>query len=291
MVRASEKQYRLLADNVKEVIWTLDLKTLRISYITPSVFLMMGSTPQEAKSQFSFKRMLTPESAKKALDALKMGIVPDEESRELLEERAPLALECYTRNGDTIWTETTFTFLRDGQNQAFEMLGVSRDITERRRSEMERNKLESQLIQSNKLEAIGTLAGGISHDMNNILTAIMGYVEISLSDVQAASRVHQRLEIEGVAGSIEALERFRQFPDRFDMVITDQTMPGMTGCDLAKKIWEIRPAMPVILCSGFNDLVNPESARLLGISEYVMKPYSKHEISMKIRRGLKFMGR
>lgn len=524
MVRSSEQQYRLLADNVKEVIWTLDLKTLKISYITPSVFAMMGYTPEEAKSQFSFKRMLPPESAKKALAAVKMGILPDEESRGLLEERAPLELECYTRNGDIIWTETSFTFLRDEQNRAFEMLGVSRDITERRRSETERNKLEAQLIQSNKLEAIGTLAGGISHDMNNILTAIMGYVEISLSDVQANSRIHHRLErvlsacyrakdlvkqiltfsrqesqenipvninimvkevlkliraslpatiriqqtipkeryivmadptqihqiimnlcsnaeyamqenggllvvcteimeldpesagkyldlmpgsyirltvsdtghgmdkkdmarifepffttkprgkgtgmglamvhgivkslggniyvysevgkgstfhlffpqapegkraescepvciatgnetilyvddepqivdmaqemlatlgyrVEGVVGSVEAFERFSRFPDRFDMVITDQTMPGMTGCDLAKKVWELRPEIPVILCSGFNDLVNPESARLLGICEYVMKPYSKQEIAMKIRRGLKFMGK
>ncbi|MBF0468908.1 MAG: response regulator [Desulfamplus sp.] len=518
-VRASETQYRLLASSVKEVIWTLSLETLKLNFVTPSVLSMTGYTEEEARTKFSFKKMLTPESAVKAINAVKMGTASDETKRQSLEDQPPIELAFYTKSGEIIWTETNLTFVRDDKSRPFEMLGVSRDITERKLAEKERKRFEAQLVQANKLEAIGTLAGGISHDMNNILTAIMGYVEISLSDLPSDSMIYKRLQriinacyrardlvkqiltfsrqesqeniyvninliikevlkliraslpttirikqtipkdkyviiadptklhqiimnlctnagyamkenggvlavcteimeldpesagkyldlepgsyirltvsdtghgmdkeiverifepffttkpqgqgtgmglamvhgivkslggkiyvysevgkgstfhlffprapegsrteacepvciatgseailyvddeapivemahemltslgyrVEGVVGSVEALEKLKYKPEAFDLVITDQTMPEMTGCDLARQIWKIRPDIPVILCSGFNDLVNSESAKRLGIREYLMKPYSKQDIATRIRRAL-----
>jgi len=88
------------------------------------------------------------------------------------------------------------------------------------------------------------------------------------------------------AGSLEALELFQSRPDRFDLVITDMTMPSMTGIELAQEIMRIRPDMPIILCTGFSEAITPEKAKALGLREFIMKPIIKNEIAEAIRRVL-----
>ena len=189
----SEKQYRMLAENVKDVIWVLNLKTLKITYITPSVEEMMGYTPQEAKL-FSFKEMLPPEEADKAWKAIKNGIEDSLSMSEKTRHAFTIEIECYNKAKDIFWTETTTTFTKDNSGNPVEMVGVTRDITERKQAEKEKKALEFQLHQSGKLEAIGTLAGGIAHDMNNIVAAIMGYAELSLHEADKKSRMYHRLD-------------------------------------------------------------------------------------------------
>ncbi len=83
--------------------------------------------------------------------------------------------------------------------------------------------------------------------------------------------------------SLEAFETFQQSPDTFDMVITDQTMPHMTGYNLAKRILEIKPDAHTILCTGYSDSVTPEKVEAAGIKALIYKPISKKEIAQKIR--------
>lgn len=86
--------------------------------------------------------------------------------------------------------------------------------------------------------------------------------------------------------SIEALELFRVKPDEFDIVITDQTMPNMTGADLSVEILRIRPDIPIILCTGFSHTISLEKARALGIHEFVMKPVVGAELGQTVRQVL-----
>ena len=86
--------------------------------------------------------------------------------------------------------------------------------------------------------------------------------------------------------SVEALEVFRVRSDQFDLVITDQTMPNMTGTELAQRLMAIKPAIPVILCTGFSEVISEEKARFLGIREYVMKPVVISELARTIRKAL-----
>ncbi len=86
--------------------------------------------------------------------------------------------------------------------------------------------------------------------------------------------------------SVRALEIFKTEPDKFDIVITDQTMPQMTGYGLAEQIVSIRPDMPVILCTGFSDPELTEKAESAGIREVIMKPVNRNELALKIRRVL-----
>jgi DNA-binding NtrC family response regulator len=83
-----------------------------------------------------------------------------------------------------------------------------------------------------------------------------------------------------------ALEVFRKAPDGFDLLITDQTMPKMTGVQLATEVKRIRPDLPVLLCSGFGDVIQSEEARKIGVQEVVMKPLTATEIAQKIRQVL-----
>jgi len=87
--------------------------------------------------------------------------------------------------------------------------------------------------------------------------------------------------------SIEALKIIYSEPDKFDLVITDQLMPGITGIQLAAEISKIRPELPVILCTGFPNIVNEPGFRDKGIKEIIIKPFFSKNISKTIRKVLK----
>ena len=86
--------------------------------------------------------------------------------------------------------------------------------------------------------------------------------------------------------SQEALEEFAAQPDHFDLVITDMTMPKMTGDQLAQRMMDIKPQIPVILCTGFNETISEEKALAMGIDKFVMKPIVKDELASTIRTVL-----
>jgi CheY-like chemotaxis protein len=86
--------------------------------------------------------------------------------------------------------------------------------------------------------------------------------------------------------SVEALELFIEQPDKFDLVITDMTMPNMTGDELAGKLMSIREDIPVILCTGYSERISQERAHDLGIKEFILKPIVMRELAIKVRSAL-----
>jgi len=88
------------------------------------------------------------------------------------------------------------------------------------------------------------------------------------------------------SGSFEALEKFEHQSGKFDLVITDQTMPHMTGFDLAKRLLKINPSINVILCTGYSEIVTQEKAESEGIKTLIYKPIRKKEIAGIIREVL-----
>ena len=93
-------------------------------------------------------------------------------------------------------------------------------------------------------------------------------------------------EVTAVTSSMEAWRLFLGDPKRFDLVITDQTMPGMTGAMLAEKILRVRKDMPIILYTGHSDTISPEKAQSLGIRAFSMKPVVRGELARTVRRVL-----
>ena len=106
--------------------------------------------------------------------------------------------------------------------------------------------------------------------------------------VEIGKQMLERLGYEMVARTdpAEALEIFREKPERFDLVITDLTMPNMTGIQLARELKQIRPDIPVILCTGFSEKKDSEKAEASCVSELVMKPVVKKEMAERIRKVL-----
>ncbi len=84
----------------------------------------------------------------------------------------------------------------------------------------------------------------------------------------------------------EALALLKEDPSRFDLVITDQTMPQMTGIELAKEVLALRADMPIIMCTGFSYVVDADKARAAGIRAFAMKPLTKREIAKTVRKVL-----
>ncbi len=93
-------------------------------------------------------------------------------------------------------------------------------------------------------------------------------------------------QVTGMSSSTKALETFRLSPQEFDLVITDQTMPAMTGDVLAQQILLFRSDIPIILCTGYSHQITKERAKTLGIRELVMKPIVRRKLAETVRRTL-----
>ncbi len=86
--------------------------------------------------------------------------------------------------------------------------------------------------------------------------------------------------------SLKALEVFSRNPEGFDLLVTDQTMPEMTGVQLAAEIRKYNPRLPVVLCTGYSETVTEQSARHYGITRFVMKPVNARELAVAVREAL-----
>ena len=118
--------------------------------------------------------------------------------------------------------------------------------------------------------------------------AAMHSSRMKTQESKALGEMSERLgyDIMTRTNSLEALETFRLKPDSFDLVITDMTMPNMTGEDLARELMSVRPDIPVILCTGFSEKIDEKKAGKMGISAFLMKPIGMSDIANTIRNVL-----
>jgi len=194
----SEHRYRLLAENISDVIWMLDL-TLSILYISPSIEQMSGFKPEDL-SGTPFTDLLVPEDA----DRFKAQ-VKRETAQELCTGTQPLSLEGMelqqiNHDGTLCWIEVRVSCMTGEDGCGSRLLGISRDITERKHAQREKEEMQQQLLQAQKMESIGTLAGGIAHDFNNLLTVINGYANLILNRMEPEHPLEKKLTAIAHAG-------------------------------------------------------------------------------------------
>jgi PAS domain S-box-containing protein len=184
-LKKSQTQYRLLADNVIDVIWTMDMGR-RFTYISPSVEPLTGFTPEEFTAA-PLQARFTPTSFEKAMTVYRQGTALEKKmGKGFVRKNRTLQLEIVRKDGTRVWTETRASFLREPDGGMAGIIGVTRDISRRRQA-------ETRLQQAQKLEAIGSLAGGIAHDFNNILSSIIGYAQLAMDRVPKDSPVQADL--------------------------------------------------------------------------------------------------
>jgi nitrogen-specific signal transduction histidine kinase len=114
------------------------------------------------------------------------------------------------------------------------------------------------------------------------------FVDDEKSLARLGKQMLERLgyEVDSRTSPLETLTAFRDHPDKFDLVITDMTMPQMLGDVLAKQVMEIRPGIPVILCTGFSYRIDEEKASAMGIKGFIMKPLAMRELAKTVREIL-----
>jgi signal transduction histidine kinase/ActR/RegA family two-component response regulator len=110
--------------------------------------------------------------------------------------------------------------------------------------------------------------------------------EKGLADMWKQMMKNLGYRVKAMTSGAEALEVFKTDPDRFDVVITDMTMPNMTGVDLSRQILQIRPDIPIILSTGFSEQITETQAKALGIRAFISKPILKADLARTVREVL-----
>jgi two-component system, cell cycle sensor histidine kinase and response regulator CckA len=255
-LRLSEEKYRMIAENVNDVIWTIDFN-MNFTYISPSIFLVTGHMPEEIQNK-PVKDIMTPESFA-LVGKLLTEELANEKNRADPNRSRTLELELVKKNGGTIWVEASATFTRDENFNAGEILGVARDISERKRAEKEKAILEEQLLQARKMESVGRLAGGVAHDFNNMLSVILGYAELIRTQLPKGDPIMaEMMEIEKAASrSKEITSQLLAFsrkqiiaPKHMDLngliINTQKTLTRLIGEDIELKyypgqnLWKVK---------------------------------------------------
>lgn len=142
-LKESENKYRLLADNASDVIFVLDME-LNYTYVSPSVKILRGYEPEEVIDQPS-SQTLTPASWEVAMEALSEVMEREQSRQGEVPIYRTLQLEMKRKDGSTVWTEVKLSFIRDENWNPVGILGVTRDITDRKRSEEELQHSEAFL--------------------------------------------------------------------------------------------------------------------------------------------------
>jgi PAS domain S-box-containing protein len=200
LLRQSEEKYRLLADHMKDQVWLMDLN-LKITYISPSVEKLLGYNMEEL-SQLPLDKLLTATSLQAAMELFSVELSKALPASQPSSLKHLVEFEFCCKNGQTLWGECSFSFIRDENGKPLSILGEGRDITERKRAE---DKLQ-QTIESlenavgvtikvlvTALEARDPYTAGHQSQVTNLACAIateMGLDQGKIEGIRMAGSIH-----------------------------------------------------------------------------------------------------
>ena len=188
-LRESEQRYALAMEGANEGHWDWDVATDQL-FLSPKMKTLFGQradSPTTTRTAWRAQTLIHADDTTGVEAAL----------REHFEGRTP-RYECEYRvrqpNGQWCWLQVRGRCLRDANGKPYRFVGSAIDITAQKQAQIDKEHLEAQLRQSQKMEAIGTLAGGIAHDFNNILGAILGYGELAQQHSAEGSALRRYLD-------------------------------------------------------------------------------------------------
>jgi PAS domain S-box-containing protein len=179
-LKASEERYRIVTDQTGQLIYDYDLRTERIEWAgaIEAVTGFTQKTFQQVDNE-RWKKMIHPEDRQRTLQYFN--------DIKGMSKKYRVEYRFRKKNGHYINIQDEGVFLDDETGQIVRLLGTMKDITERKRAEQALRESEEQLRQSQKMEAVGRLAGGIAHDLNNLLTGVTGYSDLLANKISENS--------------------------------------------------------------------------------------------------------
>ena len=191
-LRKSEQRYRLIADNVADIIWTMGMD-LKLSYVSPSIHSMRGFTVAEAMQQ-DLDEVILPDSHETVMSLFMEKLALAESDNPKGYQPVYFEVAQYCKDGSVIQTGNMARFIPGPENKPVSILGVTRDITQQKQAEQALRESEEKLVRSKKMESLGLLAGGVAHDLNNVLSGIVSYPELLLLDLPEDSKFRGPIE-------------------------------------------------------------------------------------------------
>ncbi|MBN1613562.1 MAG: PAS domain S-box protein [Deltaproteobacteria bacterium] len=175
-LHASERRYRLLAENVTDTIWVLSLDTLHFTYVSPSVKRQRGYSVEEAMA-LPLEKTVTAESLEQVLAVLEEELVRENTGNADPNRSRTIEVQQYHKDGSSSWAEVTTSFLRDDEGKAEGVLGVTRDASERKRAEQ---LYQAKIAAEASNAAKSAFLSRMSHELRTPLNHIMGFTELIL---------------------------------------------------------------------------------------------------------------
>ena len=173
-LRRSEEKYRNILESIEEGYFEIDLVG-NLTFFNSSLGKILGHSADEL-TRINYRQNSEPEPMEKIIQVF----------NQISRTRHPMVLtdlDIHWKDGRVITIDLSATPIKDADGEIIGFRGLMRDVSERKRSEQERRKLEKKLQQAKKMKAIGTLAGGVAHDLNNILSGIVSYPDLLLMDL------------------------------------------------------------------------------------------------------------
>ncbi len=234
-LRESEANYRAIFDAANDAILVQDVDTLQILDANSKVYEIFGYTPDELRN-LTLHDLSADDQMYSEKDPLAWSRKAAEGTPQLFE------LFCKNKAGRSFWVEVNLKGAVIGGNDR--LLAVVRDITERK-------QLEEQLLESRKMEALGTLAGGVAHNFNNLLQVVMGGISLALIDLEIGNpaQVKQSLDqvLESTRFGAETVNRLQSFAQiradspPGDADVFDLSEVAKETAELTKPLWKSVP--------------------------------------------------
>ena len=183
-LQESEEKYRTVLENIKEGYFEVDLNG-NLTFFNEATCKILGREKEELIG-INTRKYMNEENANKIYHTFKK-VYRNKKPAKVLD------WEVIRKDGSVRIVEVSVSLIKDENNRLTGFRGVARDVTDRRLAERERKRLEAQLQQAQKMEAIGTLAGGVAHDLNNILSGIVSYPELLLMKLPEGSPLRKPL--------------------------------------------------------------------------------------------------
>lgn len=159
-----------------------------VEYVSPNALEVFGYSAAEFTSgQINYAQLIPEDDIERVAEEIEMA------GKSGKNQFTHEPYRIIRKDGKQLWLFDFTTILKDEEQNITHYLGYVIDISLRKAAEREQEKLQAQLFQAQKMEAIGILAGGIAHDFNNLLTAINGYAELAMMKVEESDPVHKDL--------------------------------------------------------------------------------------------------